>query len=630
MNLVAKAWVFLLSAVGVLVLTLFLFFPDMLFARNVNEYKDTISDSAPMRPSNHTFSFKIGTAVAPGGYFEFTLPDEFEVLSTSTFTSERNVEMLVNGLPRSADSSLSPGVDMVEIFPGTPGSIKYTLNPSTGITSGSQIVLKVGNHTSESLEFSESFATTTGTTTVIADEEGIVNGATTGTQKIKMEVYSGGLVADASFHISLVNRVGVGPADTREEIPPDRFNGAPSSTVTGVTLNVELFVETNELAVCKYSLTPGVSYSSMPVTFTGTGLIYHTIVVAVTPNSTQQFYVRCIDDEGNFNVDDYLIQFDVTDVPTGETNEEGNNDGDGSGSGDQESGDGEGSGGTTGGNQGNSSGSGGSGGGGGGGSGRDQGNTAGGGFESTDGPYRSGDGRVIISGYAFPRADVFALVDGKAVTSVRADNQGLYSITVDEIARGAYTFGVYAVDAAQVRSSTFSTSFTVIGARTSALSNINLAPSIKATPDPVNPGTTLTLSGYALPNATITIENEKEGSPASKQILTVTSNGSGEWSTAVDTNSFSNGTYRARARAAQSAGASTNFSNFTLYGVGQSANRPINADLNRDGKVNLTDFSILLFWWNTDGGNSDPSADINSDAKVNLTDFSILLFNWTG
>lgn len=630
MNLVAKAWVFLLATVGVLVLTLFLFFPDLLFARNINEYKDTLSDSAPLRSSNHTLSFKIGTAVSPGGYFEVTLPDDFEVLSTSTFDASRNVELLVNGTPRNSDSSLSPGVDMAEIFPGTPGSIKYTLNPSSGITSGSQLVLKIGNHTSESLVFSETFATTTGTTTVIGDEKAIVNAATTGTKKVRLEVYDGGLVADASFSISLVNSVGVGPADTTEEIPPYRFNGAPSSTVTGVTLNVELFLQTDELAICKYSLVPGVSYASMPVTFTGTGLIYHTIVVPVTPNSTQQFYVRCIDDEGNFNIDDYLIEFQVSDIPTGETNEDGSNSGDGSGPNDQDDGEGEGSGGDTGDNQGSSSGGGGSGGGGGGGSGGDSGNTAGGGFESTDGPYRSGDGRVIISGYAFPRSEVFALVDGKSVTSVRTDNQGVYSITIDEIARGAYTFGVYAVDAAQVRSTTFSTSFTVIGARTSALSNINLSPSIKVSPDPVNPGSTLTLSGYALPNATITIENEKEGSQASKQVLTVTSNGSGEWSTTVSTNGFSVGTYKTRARAAQAGGASTNFSNYTLYGVGQAATRPLNADLNRDGKVNLTDFSILLFWWNTSGGNSDPSADINGDAKVNLTDFSILLFNWTG
>jgi hypothetical protein len=50
------------------------------------------------------------------------------------------------------------------------------------------------------------------------------------------------------------------------------------------------------------------------------------------------------------------------------------------------------------------------------------------------------------------------------------------------------------------------------------------------------------------------------------------------------------------------------------------------SDINGDNKVNLTDFSILLFNWNT----TDPDADINQDGIVNLTDFSILLFQWTG
>ncbi len=636
MNTVAKAWAGLLAVASLFLLIAFLFFPDLLFARNINEYKDTVSDSGPRQASNHTLSFKIGTDISPGGYFEVTMPDGFEVLGTSTFAAERNVELLVNGVPRSADATPGPGIDMVEIFAGSPGLIRYTLNPDTGITSGSQLVLKIGNNTSGALGFSETYSTSTGTTTTPADIEPIINASDTGTKKVQLNVYDGGLVADAAFSISLVERVGIGPLDTTEEIPPERFNGAPSSTVTGVTLNVELYLETNEFAVCKYSKTPGVDYFSMPVTFTGTGLIYHTIVVAILPDTIQQFYVRCIDDEGNFNIDDYLIEFAVSATPTGESNTDGDVDGDGTGTGNNGSGSGGGGGGQTGNSdgvaptQGGSAGSGGSGGGGGGGSGGGSGNEAGGGFESTDGPYRSGDARVIISGYAFPRSEVFALVDGKAVTSVRADNQGVYSITVDAIARGAYTFGVYAIDVAQTRSSTFSTSFTVIGARTSALSNINLSPTIKATPNPVTPGTTLTLSGYSLPNATVTLENEKDGSVASRQSFTITSGADGQWSTTINTNNFAVGTYKARARAVQSDGATTNFSNYTFYGVGQNAAVPINADLNRDGKVNLTDFSILLFWWNTDGGNSDPSADINGDNRVNLTDFSILLFNWTG
>ena len=63
-------------------------------------------------------------------------------------------------------------------------------------------------------------------------------------------------------------------------------------------------------------------------------------------------------------------------------------------------------------------------------------------------------------------------------------------------------------------------------------------------------------------------------------------------------------------------------------GVGQdpSPDFSLRADLNKDGKVNLIDFSILLFNWNTD----DTVADINQDGTVNLTDFSIMIFYWTG
>ena len=54
------------------------------------------------------------------------------------------------------------------------------------------------------------------------------------------------------------------------------------------------------------------------------------------------------------------------------------------------------------------------------------------------------------------------------------------------------------------------------------------------------------------------------------------------------------------------------------------------SDLNRDAKIDLIDFSILIFWWQTAGGDSNPPADISGNGKVSLEDFSILLFNWTG
>ena len=631
-----STWVTALCVGLVTGILAFLIVPELMQARNITSYRDTVSTSAPGKAANHTFSFILNTSVAPGGTFEIVPPAEFEILATSTFSPLRNVELKINGLSRSVGAVVSATEDFVEITPGVPGMIRYTLNSSDGINPGSMIEFKVGNHTSMAQQAALVFSTTTGTTTVPGDTRPIINSTTTGAHSVDFRVYSGGEVANADFVVFIIDQVTVAPVDTTEEIPPFRFSGAPTGTLSGTTLGVELSLETDEFAICRYSTVPGESYSSMGGVFTSTGLVFHTVVVTVTPNSLNRFYIRCIDDEGNFNTDDFPISFSVNAQPTGTANTTGSTTGDGTGSGNDGTGTGGGSGGTSGASDGvapstgGASGGGGSGGGSGGGGGGGRGSDGGGGFESSDGPYRSGDGQVTINGYTAPRSQVTALVDGKVAKTSTAGSDGSYSIVLDLIARGVYTFGVYSTDAAKVKTSTFSTSFTVTGARASTLSNIILAPSLSVTPDPVNPGAPLTLSGYAIPNSTVTVENEKDGTVASRKQFTAVANASGLWTIPVDTTAFLQGTYKARVKAVQTGGLATNFSNYTLYGVGQAANRPLNTDLNRDGKVNLVDFSILLFWWNTAGGDSDPAADINGDTRVNLTDFSILLFNWTG
>jgi hypothetical protein len=623
-----------------LLLTTFFVWPILTEARNISQYKNTISTSAPGVPSNHEFSFRINTPISPGGVIEITPPAGFEVFATSTFTAERNVKMSVNGNPRTSGEVLSSTSDLVEIFSGSPGMIRYTLNTISGIAAGSQITLKIGNNTSESIEASEFFDEIASTTVVIlGDESGIINATSTGTYRFDMRIRNGITeVANAFFSIALVESVGV-RTDTTETIPPVRFNGQPEGQVSATSLFVELTLETDEFANCRYSLSPDIPYSSMTNQFTNPGgqfWIFHTAVVPIVPNSNNNYYIRCIDDENNVNFDDFIIAFQVDPTPTGQANTDGSTSGDGSGTGNQGGGDGSGSGGQTGDSSGEapllggSAGTGGAGGGGGGGGGGGAGSTAGGGFETTDGPFESGDGRVIISGFSIPSARVSVLVDGRVAREAVANSQGAFSITIDGISRGAYTFGVYATDSNGTRTSTYSTSFTVSGARASSLSNILITPSVRVQPDPVPLGTDYTISGFAIPNATVTIETEREGSPGSRQTLTATSNAAGAWSVSASGAGLTAGTYKVRARAAQASGTQTNFSQYTFYGVGQTATVPRNADLNRDGRVNLVDFSILLFWWGTDGGNSNPPADINSDNRVNLTDFSILLFNWTG
>ena len=58
------------------------------------------------------------------------------------------------------------------------------------------------------------------------------------------------------------------------------------------------------------------------------------------------------------------------------------------------------------------------------------------------------------------------------------------------------------------------------------------------------------------------------------------------------------------------------------------AQAPCTVDSNQDGRVDLIDFSILIFWFNK--SLVPPDIDCNADGKVDIVDFSIVAYYWTG
>lgn len=586
-------------------------------AATIKSYSDTISTSAPGASANHTINFTTLATIPVNGYIRFT-PDDGDFDIPGVNFDFNNVALYVatsSGYQlRASAASQSADEDGIAIVSGSSGNIEITLNATVEIPADAKVRMLIGNHASEA-------ASTTAS---------IINPPAIGSYTYRIGTGSGS-GSESTGLVAIVDQVTVGDVNTRETDPPFRFNGAPSGNIAGNARIVQISFETNELAVCRFAYASNTPFYSMGSEFSTQYSIIHSKNVAVASSTTYDFFIRCIDDEGNINIDDYVIHFVVLAPPPGVPGPPGDDlgqgSGSGSGTGDADPGTGSSSGDTSG----NGS-SGGGGSGGTGGTGDEQGSGPGGGagFETVAKPYQSGDGEVIITGYAFPKSTIVALVDGKVAQSVTSDSNGSFSVTLSAIARGAYTFGVYGVDKDNVKSSTFSTTFTVTGSRATTLSNINVMPSLKVTPDPVDPGSTLTVTGYAIPNATITIENQNDKSSVSLKTFTATSDNNGFWKTELSTAGFLKGTYKVRAKAKQEAGVTTNFSNYTYYGVGEAAAVPRTSDLNRDSKVNLTDFSILLFWWGSDGGASNPPADINRDGKVSLTDFSIMIFNWTG
>lgn len=257
------------------------------------------------------------------------------------------------------------------------------------------------------------------------------------------------------------------------------------------------------------------------------------------------------------------------------------------------------------------------------------GGSSGGGGNSSSGGRDTplGDTQVTVQGKAFPNATLNILIDGETVGSVRTNSRGEFLFNT-ETEPGAASFSFWANDSDGVRSSTFTTTFDITQGAVTNVSGILIPPTLSAVSATVNPGDSVTLKGQTVPNATVEVSIDN-----GKKVLTATADAAGKWTSTLSTAGMTIDTHTAKARFIEGTGGlrrESNYGSLLSLFVGVEGRATSNSDLNRDGKVNLVDFSILVYWWGTPGGNSNPPADINQNAKVGLEDFSILLFNWTG
>jgi cysteine-rich repeat protein len=257
------------------------------------------------------------------------------------------------------------------------------------------------------------------------------------------------------------------------------------------------------------------------------------------------------------------------------------------------------------------------------------GGSAGGGSGGRGGSTRElGQTQVSITGRAYPGRPVNILLDATTVGSVQADNQGRFEFTTNADP-GTATLGIWSTDSAGTRSITLNSTFDVTQGAITNVNGLVLPPTLRLSNANPNPGDTITLSGQAIPGARIEVQVGTTGG----RTLTATSSPNGQWQATLATAGLNRAEYAIRARSQLGTSPLVTQSNWSstvqmFLGVEGRATTP--SDLSRDGRINLTDFSILIFWWNSNGGNSNPSADINSNGRVGIEDFSILLFNWTG
>ena len=236
--------------------------------------------------------------------------------------------------------------------------------------------------------------------------------------------------------------------------------------------------------------------------------------------------------------------------------------------------------------------------------------------------------KVIIIGKAYPGSDVNVLIDGKVIGIVKADPKADFYFETKAITPGVVGIGIWAEDSYGRKSALQTLTFRVASGAVTTVSGAYLSPSIDIDKPTVAKGETLKIFGQTVPESDVMVHVNSEAEIIKQTDATA----KGDWNLDFDTTPLADEEYHI-AKASFQLKAKDNiiqsgFSKSMSFYVGKSGKAEVcpNADLNKDKKVNLVDFSILLFYWGTDNA----CADQNHNKKVDLIDFSIMLYYWTG
>ena len=135
----------------------------------------------------------------------------------------------------------------------------------------------------------------------------------------------------------------------------------------------------------------------------------------------------------------------------------------------------------------------------------------------------------------------------------------------------------------------------------------------------IKKGANVHILGYAAPNNIV----ELEISDTKKE---TTSNTEGFYEFSIDTDDLNVGSHAVRARQIASSATESKISNFSISRTFKLNELSIpSADFNSDSKIGITDWSIFLFRWGSEKSDLKSKIDLDGDGIINISDFSIFL-----
>lgn len=233
---------------------------------------------------------------------------------------------------------------------------------------------------------------------------------------------------------------------------------------------------------------------------------------------------------------------------------------------------------------------------------------------------------VVFSGKAYPMATV-VVSEGSAIRiSVGANASAMFQTTL-ETTPGRHTFTLYGVDEHGRRFPSQTFVVTVAPDTITSVSGIFLPPTINLDKLVVKNGGVLGIFGMTAPRSRVSVYIDS----APESSASVASDGNGKYDLLFNIGALAPGLHVARSKAVSiSDGIVSSPSNSLSFTVGvEDVFQKLIGDLNLDGRVDIADMSIMLYWWNTPDPRGISIADLNKDGRVDISDMSVMLFYWT-
>ncbi len=231
---------------------------------------------------------------------------------------------------------------------------------------------------------------------------------------------------------------------------------------------------------------------------------------------------------------------------------------------------------------------------------------------------------VLLKGRAYPHSFVTILKDGEVTATLFAEESGFFEREISGLESGHYSFGIWGEDEKGRKSVTINFSLDILKWTKTTVSGIFLSPTMEIQPSSVERGENIEVFGQSFPHSRINILIFPEG------IVRTTLTGTdGNWSYLLNTFFLDTGSYTIKAKAESEMGIQSDFSYPLSFSVIPRGTITCwGPDLNFDGRVNVVDLGILMYFWGQDNPQNH-CANINTEGKVDVYDFSLMMYWWT-